>query len=79
MGDFVIFSFFWMDNDLVYAPPPPDSGIPPPQLYTYFGAYLKNYSHNFSETLGSSKQYKGNEFALTKKDDILPFEVGRPT
>ena len=40
------------------------------QLSTYFGPYLKNYSHDFTEILGScSKQYKGNEFALTKKHD----------
>ena len=57
------------------CPPPPYSGISPPQLRTYFGTYLKNYFHNFPEILGScSKQYKGNEFALTKKHDILPFE-----
>ena len=60
----VIFSFFWTDNDLVCAPPPlraPSGGIPIPQLCTNFGAYLKNYSHDFPETLGScSKQYKGN-------------------
>ena len=56
----VIFSFFWKDNDLVCAPPP---GVVSPHhnMCTYFGAYLKNYSHDFPETLGScSKQYKGN-------------------
>ena len=56
----VIFSFFWTDNDLICAPPP-YSCIPPPQLWTYFSAYLKNYSLDFPETLGScSKQYNGN-------------------
>ena len=30
------------------------------QLCTYFGTYLKNNSHDISEILGSSKQYKGN-------------------
>ena len=74
----LIFSFFRTDNDLVYSPSPTNSCISPPQLLTYFGVYLKNYSHDFHEILGSgSKQYKGNEFALTQKHDILSFEVGR--
>ena len=49
-----------MENDLVCATPP-WGGISIPQVCTYFGAYLKNYSYNFPETLGHcSKQYKGN-------------------
>ena len=53
----LIFSFFRTDKDLVRAPPP-NSGISPPQLLTYFGAYLKNYSHDFHEIFESgSKQY----------------------
>ena len=68
-----IFSFFGTDNDLVCALPPPYCGIPPQQFRTYFGTHLKNYSHDFPEILGSSKQYKGKKLALTKKHDILPF------
>ena len=55
-----IFSFLSMDKDLVCVPPS-YSGIPLSQLLTYFSAYPKNYSHNFPEILGISKQYKGNE------------------
>ena len=72
---FVIFSFLRMDNYLVCAPP--HSGIPPPQLCAYFGAYLKNYLHNFAETLECcSKQHKSNKFALPKKHDLLPLAGG---
>ena len=39
---------------------------------TYFGAKLKNYCHNFHVTLGHcSKQYKVNQFALTKEHDFF--------
>ena len=39
---------------------------------------LKNYSHDFPVILGScSKQYKSNEFALTKKHAVLLFTGGR--
>ena len=54
---FSFFSFFRTDNDLGCAPPP-NICISPPQLLTYFGAYLKNYSNEFHEILESgSKQY----------------------
>ena len=75
------FSFFRTDHDLVCLPPPPNSGFPPPQLCTYFGPYLKNILWPISQKkFGSSKQYKFNEFAYTKKKNMTycHLQVGDP-
>ena len=57
----VIFSFFWMDNDLVCAPPPPE-WYPP--LWRH---------HNYAHTLAHSSKTTGTIFM--KLWDIVPNNI----
>ena len=77
----VIFSYFWTDNDLVYAPPPPEWVVSPtletPQLRTFFGNSSKTTNTIFMKLWDIvPNNIKAINFHLTKNMTFCCFYVG---